>query len=141
MDHDEIDSLLAEINSATTYSWKYEIDFLSREEFIDYHNLMTIMCEDLKLIRRTFSNDRFFSLTALGHDVLESGGWLNYKKKEKEILDKLADKEQLELQLAQSNIISNERNEKNEKRNQTSTWINIGVGIINLILLGLQIFG
>ena len=55
-------------------------------------------------------------------------------------------KDTLEIDLAKSNLEANElnkkiakQNAKNEKKNRITTWINIGIGIINVGLLIWQI--
>jgi hypothetical protein len=53
--------------------------------------------------------------------------------------EKHKNKEQLELDLAKSNIEANELNKKNAKYNKTSTLINIAIGLLNLILLLTQL--
>ncbi len=75
---------------------------------------------------------------------LTNKGWEfeSFEKIEKENTDKA----KLELDLAKSNLESNklnkeiaERNIKTEKRNIVFTWINIGIGVINLVLIAWQI--
>lgn len=82
-------------------------------------------------------------LSKFGREVSNNGGWikhleakdlLNQNLKEKNEL-----KEQLEFDLAKSNLKANklnkkiaEQNAKNEKSNIIATWINVVVGIINI---------
>ena len=89
-------------------------------------------------------------LSTRGYEILTIGGWLKYitdnenEKIETENRNKL--KENLEIDLAKSNLKANElnkkiakQNAKNEKKNRISTWVNIGIGIINIGLLIWQI--
>lgn len=82
-------------------------------------------------------------LSKFGREVSNNGGWikhletkdlLNQNLKEKNEL-----KEQLEFDIAKSNLKANklnkkiaEQNAKNEKSNIIATWINVVVGIINI---------
>lgn len=89
-------------------------------------------------------------LTEFGLAVSQNGGWKKYL----EVSEMLHENERiendykskLELALAESNLEANklnkkiaEQNQENEKKNQISTWINIGIGIINIGLLIWQI--
>ena len=89
-------------------------------------------------------------LSTRAYEIINIGGWLKYKTDiENEIIEtenrnKL--KEKLEIDLAKSNLKANElnkrmakQNAKNEKKNRISTWINIGIGVINVCLLIWQI--
>lgn len=89
-------------------------------------------------------------LTEFGHTIFKNGGWLEYLRQtellnEKELLESKL-KENLEIELATSNLEANklnkkiaEQNTKNEKQNKIATWVNIGIGIINAGLLIWQI--
>lgn len=77
---------------------------------------------------------------------LASGGFTELERISKVESEKIAEKENLELELAKSNIEANilnkkmaKLNAKNEKRNQITTWINIGIGLINIGILIWQI--
>jgi hypothetical protein len=77
---------------------------------------------------------------------LASGGFTEMERISKVQSEKDVEKENLELELARSNIEANKlnkkvarQNAKNEKRNQISTWINIGIGILNIVILIWQI--
>ena len=89
-------------------------------------------------------------LSTRAYEIINIGGWLKYitdienENLETENRNKL--KETLEINLAKSNLKANElnkkiakQNSKNEKKNRISTWVNIGIGIINIGLLIWQI--
>ena len=89
-------------------------------------------------------------ITEYGFNIVKNGGWLNYineKIKEQEKLKKEnEEKENLEFELAKSNLEANklnekiaEQNAKNEKNNRIATWINVIIGITNIGLLIWQI--
>lgn len=63
-----------------------------------------------------------------------------------ESFEKTKEDESWAIRLAKSNIEANElqktialKNESDRKANKTYTWINIGIGIINLVLLAIQL--
>jgi hypothetical protein len=63
---------------------------------------------------------------------------------ERETSDEL---KRLEIELANSNIEANElnakiaaQNVKNEKKNIFATWVNISIGLLNIVLLAIQIW-
>lgn len=73
---------------------------------------------------------------------LNGGGFLKIENENNESIKKNLDRENLELELAKSNLEANtlnkkiaKKNEKNEKKNQMMTWINIIIGILNLGIL------
>lgn len=89
-------------------------------------------------------------LSTRAYEIINIGGWLKYitdienENIETENRNKL--KDTLEIDLAKSNLKANElnkkiakQNTKNEKKNRISTWVNIGIGIINIGLLIWQI--
>jgi hypothetical protein len=89
-------------------------------------------------------------ITEFGLNIVENGGWNKYltETKNAEILSQKQKsiRDKLETDLAKSNLEANELNRKiakqnkeNEKKNRVSTWINIGIGFINILLLIWQI--
>jgi hypothetical protein len=70
----------------------------------------------------------------------ESGGFQKYYQDQLLNLANKNQREQLETDLAKSNIEANELNKENARKNKYLTWINIAIGVLNLVLLGLQIF-
>ena len=89
-------------------------------------------------------------ITEFGLNIVERGGWNKYlietKKEEKALQEQKSIRDKLELDLAKSNLEANELNRKiakqnkeNERKNRVSTWINVGIGFINILLLIWQI--
>lgn len=89
-------------------------------------------------------------LSARAYEIINYGGWVKHiidiENKKIELDNRNIIKENLEIALAKSNLEANklnkkiaDRNKKNEKQNRISTWINIGIGIINVCLLVWQI--
>ena len=77
---------------------------------------------------------------------INNGGFVKIAELEAEKDLRISKKENLEFDLAKSNLEANKLNKKiakqnteNEKKNRISTWVNIGVGIINAGLLVWQI--
>lgn len=73
---------------------------------------------------------------------LKNGGFTGIEKENEIASQKRTKKEEIESQLAISNLRANELNEKiaiandkNEKQNRIATWINVGIGIVNIVLL------
>ena len=108
------------------------------------------LLESKGLIDVEASQRKRCDLTEFGFKVSEMGGWLEYLRAKVEhdnqIETQNREKEDLELNLAKSNLEANKlnkkiakRNEKNERKNMITTWINIGIGIINVGLLVWQI--
>lgn len=61
--------------------------------------------------------------------------------------NRVEEMEQLEISLAKSNIEANELNKKialqnsqNESKNRIAMWVNISVGVLNIVLLAIQIW-
>jgi len=113
----------------------FRTDFFAAE--MEKRNLITI-------------KDFLCFITEFGFNIANNGGWNKYlietEKAEKLLNEQKTIKEKLEIDLAKSNIEANKLNEKiatqnkkNEKQNRISTWINIGIGIINIGLLIWQI--
>ncbi|MCC4228183.1 hypothetical protein LL279_08250 [Zunongwangia profunda] len=89
-------------------------------------------------------------ITEYGFNIAKNGGWLNYLERkaeqEKQVKKEDKEKENLEFELAKSNLEANnlnkkiaKQNEKNQKNNRIATWINVSVGVINVGLLVWQI--
>ncbi|WP_395043117.1 hypothetical protein [Flavobacterium sp.] len=103
--------------------------------------------EDEGLIR---TNETLCKITPKGFEIAKNGGWKKYLAEEN-IANEIANeqkliKDKLELDLAKSNLEANKlnkkiakQNEKNEKNNKIATWVNIGIGLINIGLLLWQI--
>lgn len=127
-----------------------QIEFTSRENgFVNQARLNEISelfdKHDLADIKPTKS-----TLTSFGEKVCKEGGWLKYLqiKRQIETLKHFnqTEKENLEIELAKSNIEANKLNAKNAKHNdkdrqsnKIAMWINIAIGIINIGLITLQL--
>ena len=78
-----------------------------------------------------------YDLTEKGQKAVDLGG---YEKFKEEIEGKEAEKEQLEIDLAKSNIEANRINRKNAKFNRYAIIVNLILGALNVVLLIWQIF-
>lgn len=96
------------------------------------------------------TDETLCTITRKGIGIAKNGGWkkhlLEVSEAEKLLETQKNAKEELEQELALSNLEANKlnkkiakRNEQNEKKNRIATWINIGIGIINIGLLVWQI--
>lgn len=112
--------------------------------FDDYYLQVTVtkmLTEELDYIEKVDS--QFYRLKTKGWE------FTSYKEIEEKELAKaksVAEKEQLEIDLAKSNIEANilnkevaEQNTKIQKRNNITTWVNIIIGILNFLALMWQI--
>lgn len=127
------------------------IDFtdLSGKQMRDSKRFAEIL-DSKGLINLEYTKKYRCDLTEFGFEVCNYGGWLKYIKdkseQEQQSESENKEKEEIEFKLAKSNLEANKlnkriakRNEKNEKSNQISTWINIVIGIVNVGLLIWQI--
>ena len=76
----------------------------------------------------------------------QNGGFEKAIQDELAKIEKENEREQIELNLAKSNLEANElnksiaaKNDKNETRNTVGMWVNIVIGVLNLVLLALQL--
>ena len=90
--------------------------------------------------------ETYIGANGLTQNFLDEGGFSISELIYKENLKKQSERENLELELAKSNLEANELNKKNaeqnkrnEKSNRIGMWINILIGIINLGLIVWQI--
>ncbi len=74
------------------------------------------------------------------------GGFTKLYQDELERKEKEEEREKLEIDLAKSNIEANElnksiadKNDKNERKNTIGMWVNITTGVINILLIAIQI--
>ena len=127
------------------------IDFtdLNGKQIRESKRLAEIM-DSKGLINLEYSKKYRCDLTEFGFEVCNYGGWLKYLKdkanQEKQTESEIKEREEIELKLAKSNLEANKlnkriakQNEKNEKTNRITTWINVVIGIINIGLLVWQI--
>lgn len=104
--------------------------------FNDDHKVriaVTRMMVDLGLIENV--GNHAYRLTIKGWEFVSFEELEQKDAQEKELV-------KLEFELAQSNIEANklnkevaERNRRNEKTNSIATWINVGIGLLNLAIL------
>jgi hypothetical protein len=127
-----------------------KIEFVSRENgYVDKYKLDDLIelfhRYDLADIKATKS-----TLTSFGEKVCKDGGWIKYWqiKRQVETLKHFnqTEKENLEIELAKSNIEANKlndkiakQNDKDRQANKIAMWINIAIGIINIGLITLQL--
>ena len=125
--------LISKFKEDNTYSM-WETDF---DNIINNKNEINIITEILKYKLKLITSPArgLFRLTEAG---IIFSSFKEYETKEL--------KDKLEIDLANSNLEANKLNKKiaknnakNEKKNRISTWINIGIGIINVGLLIWQI--
>ena len=79
-------------------------------------------------------------------EFLRQGGFKKEVQEELKRIEKSTEREKLEIELAKSNLEANElnksiasKNEKDKERNRTERIINISLGVLNLVLLVVQI--
>lgn len=89
---------------------------------------------------------KYISINGAAQMFLDQGGFEKKEVDSKSTSDFSKTKDNLEIELAKSNLEANrlnkknaKQNEKNEKNNKIATWINVGIGIINIGLLIWQI--
>ena len=77
----------------------------------------------------------------------ERGGFKKYCKDELEKIERENEKDKLETDLAKSNLEANKlnkliayKNDKNEKKNTIGMWVNISIGVLNIVLIAIQIW-
>ncbi len=78
---------------------------------------------------------------------IEQGGFTRYELDASNQKRKQEEREQLEIDLAKSNLEAielnkqiAERNRKHQRSNKIATWINVGIGIINLVAIAWQLY-
>ena len=87
-----------------------------------------------------------YSIDIKTKEFLRQGGFRKEVQDELKRIKESSEKEKLEIELAKSNLEANElnksiaaKNEKDKKRNKTERIINISLGVLNLVLLVVQI--
>ncbi|HEY5592354.1 MAG TPA: hypothetical protein VIK55_15230 [Paludibacter sp.] len=77
----------------------------------------------------------------------ERGGFAKLFQDELKKLEKENERDKLEIELAKSNLEANalnkaiaDKNDKNERKNTIGMWVNISVGVLNIILIAVQIW-
>jgi len=87
-----------------------------------------------------------YSIDIKTKEFLRQGGFKKEIQDEFKRIEEFSEKEKLEIELAKSNLEANElnksiaaKNEKDKKQNKTERIINISLGVLNLVLLVVQI--
>ena len=87
-----------------------------------------------------------YSIDIKTKEFLRQGGFKKEIQDELKQIEESSEKEKLEIELSKSNLEANElnksiaaKNEKDKKRNKTERIINISLGVLNLVLLVIQI--
>lgn len=122
---------------------------LNDRKLYESQRLAEIM-DEKNLIKLEYSKKYRCDLTEFGLEVSQNGGWLEYLKNkaktDKKLKEEIKKRDELEYELAKSNIEANKLNQKiakqnakNEKSNKIATWVNVAIGIINIGLLVWQI--
>lgn len=83
MNNKKIDQILIDIFSNENYQMKYEDDFDNYSEYTEYHSLLLIMLDDLKIVSKPIKNNRTIYISQTGLDIMNKGGWLEYLEMEK----------------------------------------------------------
>jgi hypothetical protein len=100
---DKIDQLLSKISQEAEYSQESSYNFDTQNESIEYHRILTILCNE-KLIAKTFTNSATFHITSLGTKVLVCGGWNSYQEIEKAKEDRIEKKANLDLKISEFQV-------------------------------------
>ena len=103
-----LDKLLTEIHNTKNYQFE---TFRKNEQEIEYRKEINYLLDELKLIRKPFSNSSILELTQFGNKVMDKGGWISYcqneEKKESENEKRKIELEKAELENLQSITILN----------------------------------
>ena len=137
------------IESKTNSVMRIDFTDLNGKQIRESKRFAEIM-DSKGLIKLEYSMKYKCDLTEFGFEVCNYGGWLKYIKdksnQEKQTKSENKEREEIEFKLAKSNLEANKlnkriakQNEKNEKKNRITTWLNIAIGIINVGLLIWQI--
>jgi hypothetical protein len=82
MNNTKIDHILTDIGKIENYQMKYEDDFEDYNEYLEYHSLLLIMLNDLKIVSKPLKNRTFYPSQS-GLDIINNGGWLKHLEQEK----------------------------------------------------------
>lgn len=83
--------------------------------------------------------DGYLYIGPLAKKFIDNGGFVAIERRDKEESDRKKQREDLELDLARSNLEANALNEKNSKFNRKITIINLILGIANISLMAYQL--
>lgn len=146
------------INQSDIVALDFIIDYIFKNDRrINYSELVNekiINCSDNKLEFKRLSNIIKYLNCAnvIGENISVSieknentnefrnnGGFKSYFQEQLKRIEKEKEREKIETDLAKSNIEANTLNIENARKNKWHTGINIAIGVLNLILLALQL--
>ena len=78
MNNITIDQILNDISQTNRYEMKYESDFKDYNDYIEYHSLLLVMINDLKILVKPIQNNRIIYLSSDGLEIIKKGGWLKH---------------------------------------------------------------
>ena len=116
-----IEKLLSEIHNSEKYFLK--TDFKDELEFIEDRNPILYLLNDLKLVRKPFNDSSFITLTPLGIEVIERGGWIKYKKWKN-------DKDEAELKKLKTDLSLAEKTLSEFPTTKFFPWTGFLIGIV-----------
>lgn len=96
----KIDEILNEIHSSAKYIPLYEDDFDDFADFVVYRDLLILMSEDTKLIKKPSNQNSILYLTKFGNDVISQGGWIKYLENEKRTNERTEQKAVFDFQIS-----------------------------------------
>lgn len=143
----EKDDLLKYCLKDINITWNVNVIKQNILQEISIEEIRKILFE-IKQYEKPVANVSISKIRSNGYTekFLDNGGFTKIAELEYEKELKTSERETLEINLAKSNLEANIlnkkiaiQNRKNEKQNRVSTWINIGIGIINVGLLIWQI--
>ena len=129
MNDEIIDNLLSEIFNSEKYFFK--TDFKDDLDLIEDRNPILYLLDELKLIRKPFKNNTLLTLTPLGIEVIEKGGWAKYKKWKN-------DKEETELKKLNTDLSLAEKTLNEFPKTKWFARIGFFIGIILAIVQLIQ---
>ena len=90
---------------------------------------------------------RIYPIDIKTKEFIRQGGFKKEVQDELKRVEKERKKEELEIDLAISNLEANrlnksiaDKNDKKERKNTIGMWVNISVGVLNIVLLAIQIW-
>ena len=131
---DKILTALSEADPGTLYVADFIINEIKLDEFAYPKYVDKLEAIGVATPREPRHN---MSITNLGRQIVDEGGWLVHRAKSRAESLKKSDQSDLEAQLVLSNIEANKLNQRNAIFNKWSTIVNIIIGLINLLAIWL----
>lgn len=146
-----IDLVLKERRQLRIYDFKdNEIitETKDKERKLEFSRLLSIIENyDAAKITRGEANWDIIEANINTQIIKSDGGFKSIFQKELGKTKKLEEKEQLEIDLTKSNLEANElnkliaaKNHRNERKNAIGMWVNISIGVLNIVLIAIQIW-